>query len=34
VREGDPANANPVTGTVGQDGRWDSGASRGSTPAG
>jgi serine/threonine-protein kinase RsbW len=34
VREGDPADANPVTGTVGQDGRWDSGASRGSTPAG
>jgi serine/threonine-protein kinase RsbW len=32
-REGDPADANPVTGTVGDDGRWDSGASRG-TPAG
>ena len=33
VREADPADANPVTGTVGDDGRWDSGASRG-TPAG
>jgi serine/threonine-protein kinase RsbW len=33
LRDGDPADANPVTGTVGQDGRWDSGASRG-TPAG
>jgi serine/threonine-protein kinase RsbW len=33
VRETDPAAANPVTGTVGDDGRWDSDASRG-TPAG
>jgi serine/threonine-protein kinase RsbW len=33
TRETDPAQANPVTGTVGDDGRWDSGASRG-TPAG
>jgi serine/threonine-protein kinase RsbW len=33
VRESDPAAANPVTGTVGDDGRWDSDASRG-TPAG
>jgi serine/threonine-protein kinase RsbW len=22
-RAGDPAHANPVTGTVGDDGRWD-----------
>jgi serine/threonine-protein kinase RsbW len=33
VRDGDPADANPVTGTVGDDGRWDPGASRG-MPAG
>ena len=33
ARESDPAEANPVTGTVGNDGRWDSDASRG-TPAG
>jgi serine/threonine-protein kinase RsbW len=33
VRESDPADANPVTGTVGDDGRWDSDATRG-TPAG
>jgi serine/threonine-protein kinase RsbW len=33
IRESDPADENPVTGTVGHDGRWDSGASRG-TPAG
>jgi serine/threonine-protein kinase RsbW len=33
VRESDPADANPVTGTIANDGRWDSGASRG-TPAG
>ena len=33
MRDRDPAEANPVTGTVGDDGRWDSGASRG-TPAG
>jgi anti-sigma regulatory factor (Ser/Thr protein kinase) len=33
VRESDPAADNPVTGTVGHDGRWDSDASRG-TPAG
>jgi anti-sigma regulatory factor (Ser/Thr protein kinase) len=33
LRESDPADSNPVTGTVGDDGRWDSGASRG-TPAG
>ena len=33
ARDSDPAAANPVTGTVGQDGRWDSDASRG-TPAG
>ena len=33
ARESDPAEANPVTGTVGDDGRWDSDASRG-TPAG
>jgi anti-sigma regulatory factor (Ser/Thr protein kinase) len=26
LREGDPVDANPVTGTVGDDGRWDSGA--------
>jgi anti-sigma regulatory factor (Ser/Thr protein kinase) len=32
-REGDPADANPVTGTVGDDGRWDADASSG-TPAG
>jgi serine/threonine-protein kinase RsbW len=33
ARESDPAATNPVTGTVGHDGRWDSNASRG-TPAG
>jgi serine/threonine-protein kinase RsbW len=33
ARESDPAEANPVRGTVGDDGRWDSDASRG-TPAG
>jgi serine/threonine-protein kinase RsbW len=33
TRESDPADANPVTGTVGDDGRWDSDASR-ETPAG
>jgi anti-sigma regulatory factor (Ser/Thr protein kinase) len=32
-RDRDPAENNPVTGTVGDDGRWDSDASRG-TPAG
>jgi serine/threonine-protein kinase RsbW len=26
ARESDPADANPVTGTIGNDGRWDSGA--------
>ena len=29
ARESDPAAANPVTGTVGDDGRWDADASRG-----
>ena len=24
LREQDPADANPVTGTIGADGRWDS----------
>jgi serine/threonine-protein kinase RsbW len=33
ARESDPAAANPVTGSVGDDGRWDSDATRG-TPAG
>ena len=33
ARESDPADANPVTGTVGDDGRWDSDATR-ETPAG
>ena len=33
ARESDPAAANPVKGTVGDDGRWDSDATRG-TPAG
>jgi anti-sigma regulatory factor (Ser/Thr protein kinase) len=33
VRENDPADSNPVTGTVGDDGRWDSDAPR-ETPAG
>jgi anti-sigma regulatory factor (Ser/Thr protein kinase) len=33
ARESDPAAANPVTGTVGDDGRWDSDAPR-ETPAG
>jgi serine/threonine-protein kinase RsbW len=28
ARDGDPADANPVTGSVGQDGRWDPDASR------
>ena len=27
-RESDPAHRNPVTGTVGEDGRWDPGATR------
>src|ERR671923_163192 len=30
TRESDPADANPVTGTVGEDGRWDTDAPRGS----
>ncbi len=35
MRATDPAAANPVTGTVGEDGRWDPGAtSRGGAPAG
>jgi anti-sigma regulatory factor (Ser/Thr protein kinase) len=33
TRDGDPAQTNPVTGTVGDDGRWDPQAERG-TPAG
>jgi anti-sigma regulatory factor (Ser/Thr protein kinase) len=33
VRDADPADSNPVTGTVGRDGRWDPEAPRG-TPAG
>jgi anti-sigma regulatory factor (Ser/Thr protein kinase) len=33
AREADPAAQNPVTGTVGDDGRWDSDATR-ETPAG
>jgi anti-sigma regulatory factor (Ser/Thr protein kinase) len=33
ARESDPAAANPMTGSVGDDGRWDSDATRG-TPAG
>jgi serine/threonine-protein kinase RsbW len=33
VRDSDPADSNPVTGTVGTDGRWDPDAPRG-TPAG
>jgi serine/threonine-protein kinase RsbW len=33
ARESDPSASNPVTGTVGQDGRWDPDASR-ETPAG
>lgn len=33
ARESDPVDANPVTGTVGDDGRWDSDATR-ETPAG
>jgi len=33
LRASDPAESNPVTGTIGDDGRWDSGATRG-TPAG
>lgn len=33
ARESDPADANPVTGTIGDDGHWDSDATRG-TPAG
>ena len=33
ARDSDPADVNPVTGTVGQDGRWDPGASH-ETPAG
>jgi anti-sigma regulatory factor (Ser/Thr protein kinase) len=32
-RDSDPAAANPVTGTIGEDGRWDSDASR-EAPAG
>jgi anti-sigma regulatory factor (Ser/Thr protein kinase) len=33
ARDGDPATENPVPGTVGDDGRWDPGATR-ETPAG
>jgi hypothetical protein len=33
LRESDPAAANPVTGTVGDDGRWDSDGTR-EAPAG
>ncbi|HKH16481.1 MAG TPA: ATP-binding protein [Solirubrobacteraceae bacterium] len=33
ARESDPAETNPVTGSVGDDGRWDSDATHG-TPAG
>lgn len=33
ARESDPAAANPVTGTIGEDGRWDSDATR-EAPAG
>ncbi len=33
TRDGDPAEQNPVQGTVGDDGRWDPGAAR-ETPAG
>jgi serine/threonine-protein kinase RsbW len=33
ARESDPAEANPVTGTIGDDGHWDSDATRG-TPTG
>ncbi len=33
AREGDPAQENPVQGTVGDDGRWNPGATR-ETPAG
>jgi anti-sigma regulatory factor (Ser/Thr protein kinase) len=33
AREADPAEANPVTGTIGDDGHWDSDATRG-TPTG
>jgi serine/threonine-protein kinase RsbW len=33
ARDTDPAEANPVKGTIGDDGRWDSDATRG-TPAG
>jgi serine/threonine-protein kinase RsbW len=31
ARDGDPAHANPVPGTVGDDGRWDPDANRGTT---
>ena len=31
ARQSDPAAANPVTGTVGDDGRWDSDATSGTT---
>ena len=33
ARDGDPAEENPVPGTIGDDGRWDPGAAR-ETPAG
>jgi serine/threonine-protein kinase RsbW len=33
ARESDPAEINPVTGTIGDDGQWDSDATRG-TPTG
>ena len=32
-RVNDPAEQNPVTGTIGEDGRWDSQATDGPTPA-
>ena len=35
TRDMDPADANPVTGTVGEDGRWDPDApAHGGAPAG
>jgi serine/threonine-protein kinase RsbW len=34
TRDADPADANPVTGTVGIDGRWDPDAPSHGAPAG
>ncbi len=34
VRDGDPAEENPISGTIGDDGRWDPEAETGTVDAG